>query len=115
MDNNTMEKRYGLPTAISMVIGIVIGSGIFIKGGKVLSSTDVLTFRESYRLVSGDREHLEVRRPKLIGCKEHAFGFTGLIRAEDAPAFAACQIAPADLESIMIYTEQEDGHEEPAL
>ena len=34
-----MEKRYGLPTAIAMVIGIVIGSGIFIKGGKVLSLT----------------------------------------------------------------------------
>lgn len=34
---NKMEKRYGLPTAIAMVIGIVIGSGIFIKGGKVLS------------------------------------------------------------------------------
>ncbi len=34
-----MEKRYGLPTAIAMVIGIVIGSGIFIKGGKVLNLT----------------------------------------------------------------------------
>ena len=37
--DNKMEKRYGLPTAISMVIGIVIGSGVFIKGGKVLSLT----------------------------------------------------------------------------
>ena len=36
---NKMEKRYGLPTAISMVIGIVIGSGVFIKGGKVLNLT----------------------------------------------------------------------------
>ena len=34
-----MEKRYGLPTAIAMVIGIVIGSGIFIKGGKLLNLT----------------------------------------------------------------------------
>ena len=34
-----MEKRYGLWTAISMVIGIVIGSGVFIKGGKVLALT----------------------------------------------------------------------------
>lgn len=87
----------------------------YIKGGKVLASTDVLTFRESYRLVSGDREHLEVRRPKLIGCKEHAFGFTGLIRAEDEAAFRSCKIAPADLESIMIYTEQEDSHETASL
>ena len=34
-----MEKRYGLPTAIAMVIGFVIGSGVFIKGGKVLALT----------------------------------------------------------------------------
>ena len=39
MENNKMEKRYGLPTAIAMVIGIVIGSGVFIKGGKVLNLT----------------------------------------------------------------------------
>lgn len=37
--DNKMEKRYGLPTAIAMVIGIVIGSGVFIKGGKVLNLT----------------------------------------------------------------------------
>ncbi len=34
-----MKKRYGLPTAIAMVVGIVIGSGVFIKGGKVLAKT----------------------------------------------------------------------------
>ncbi len=34
-----MEKRYGLITAIAMVIGNVIGSGVFVKGGKVLSLT----------------------------------------------------------------------------
>lgn len=37
---NKMEKRYGLTTAISMVIGTVIGSGVFIKGGKVLNLTN---------------------------------------------------------------------------
>ena len=36
---NTMEKRYGLPTALSMVIGIVIGSGIFFKAVKVMNLT----------------------------------------------------------------------------
>ena len=36
---NKMEKRYGLGTACAMVIGTVIGSGVFIKGGKVLSLT----------------------------------------------------------------------------
>ena len=34
-----MEKRYGFPTALAMVIGIVIGSGIFFKAVKVLRLT----------------------------------------------------------------------------
>lgn len=34
-----MEKKWGLPTALSMVMGIVIGSGIFFKAVKVLSLT----------------------------------------------------------------------------
>ena len=37
---NKMEKRYGFGTALAMVIGTVIGSGVFIKGGKVLSLTN---------------------------------------------------------------------------
>ena len=36
---NQLEKRYGFPTALSMVIGIVIGSGIFFKAAKVLRLT----------------------------------------------------------------------------
>lgn len=39
MEIKEMEKRYGLPTAIAMVVGIVIGSGVFIKGGKLLAKT----------------------------------------------------------------------------
>lgn len=40
-----MEKRYGLPTAICMVVGVVIGSGVFFKTEAVLAVTagNVLT------------------------------------------------------------------------
>ncbi len=38
MENN-LQKRYGLPTAIAMVVGIVIGSGVFFKAEKILIST----------------------------------------------------------------------------
>ena len=38
MDNN-LKKKYGLLMAISMVVGNVIGSGIFFKASKVLYST----------------------------------------------------------------------------
>ncbi len=36
---NKLEKRYGLLTAISMVVGIVIGSGVFFKAQDVLRYT----------------------------------------------------------------------------
>ncbi len=34
-----LKKKYGLLTAISMVVGIVIGSGVFFKAEKILKST----------------------------------------------------------------------------
>lgn len=34
-----LTKKYGLPTAICMVVGIVIGSGIFFKAEKILNAT----------------------------------------------------------------------------
>lgn len=37
--NNGLTKKYGLFTAISMVIGIVIGSGVFFKAESVLRAT----------------------------------------------------------------------------
>lgn len=38
MDNG-LQKRYGLITAMAMVVGIVVGSGVFFKAEKVLSCT----------------------------------------------------------------------------
>ena len=35
----TLKKRYGLITAICMVVGIVIGSGVFFKAQNVLNKT----------------------------------------------------------------------------
>ena len=39
MENNKLTKKYGLLTAICMVVGIVIGSGIFFKGQAILEHT----------------------------------------------------------------------------
>lgn len=36
---NGLSKKYGLLTAIAMVVGIVIGSGVFFKAEKVLNAT----------------------------------------------------------------------------
>ena len=38
--NNKLEKKYGLVTAICMVVGIVIGSGVFFKAQDVLNYTE---------------------------------------------------------------------------
>lgn len=37
---NQLEKKYGLLTAIAMVVGVVIGSGVFFKADDVLKLTD---------------------------------------------------------------------------
>ena len=34
-----LNKKYGLFTAIAMVVGIVIGSGVFFKAEKILTAT----------------------------------------------------------------------------
>ena len=87
----------------------------YIHDGQILASTDVDSFRAAYRLVSGSAADLERVKPYLVGYKAHAFGFTGLVRAENLSRCDGLQTAPADLESIMIYTEQEGRHEESAV
>ncbi len=39
LENNQLQKRYGLFTAICMVVGIVIGSGVFFKAQDILKYT----------------------------------------------------------------------------
>ena len=36
--DNELKKKYGLPTAIALVIGIVIGSGVFFKAERILTA-----------------------------------------------------------------------------
>lgn len=36
---NGLQKRYGIWTAVAMVVGIVIGSGVFFKAEKILNAT----------------------------------------------------------------------------
>ncbi len=79
----------------------------YIKNGEIVASTDKDTFLGSYKIVKGAAEQLGALQAKLIGYKKHAFGFTGLIRAEDATDMSGLETAPADIESIMIYFEKE--------
>ncbi len=46
LNNKKQKAKYGLPTAISLVVGVVIGSGIFLKNADVIQNTHsvLLTF-----------------------------------------------------------------------
>lgn len=80
----------------------------YIRGGRIAASTDLDSFKSEYRLVRGTRAQLtEPLVQKCIGARKNAFGFTALAKAEDAAAMEGLEIAPADLESIMIYFDGE--------
>lgn len=83
----------------------------YIKDGAILASTNKDVFLASYRLVRGRNSTLTAPlAQRLIGCKQNAFGFVGLLRAADLAVIRAAdavEVAPADLESIMIHIERE--------
>ena len=72
---NSMQKRYGLFTAISMVVGIVIGSGIFFKAIDGLPKNVIITpgeVRDALadtvsNILDAVRTTLEKTPPELAG------------------------------------------------
>ncbi len=81
----------------------------YIKNGEIIASTDKDHFLGSYKIVKGTVEQLsgEIEK-KLIGYKKNAFGFSGLVKTEDLQFCEGMDIAPADIESVMIYFEKEN-------
>lgn len=81
---------------------------MYIKDGRLLAFEEKEAFLESYLLVSGKRESLtETLKQKLLGYRENAFGFTGLMLSEDRSDEYGVDFAPSDIESVMIYREKE--------
>ena len=91
---NKLEKRYGLFVAICMVVGIVIGSGVFVKSQDILNYTNYdvkigifawvlggiimigctlqfAVFAKKHSRVNGVIDYTEVIKPKkfIIFCK----------------------------------------------
>jgi len=80
----------------------------YIKDGAIIAKTDKDSFVEAYSLVSGTAEQLnDALKSKVIGLREHKFGFEGMLRQSDLPAAAGLEVTPADLEAIMIHIERE--------
>jgi ABC-2 type transport system ATP-binding protein len=78
----------------------------YIKDGELIVRTDKDSFLDSYRLVSGTSKQLGDRlKSKIIGLREHNFGFEGMICKADLAVANSVEVSPADLESIMIHIE----------
>ena len=104
----------GKSVRVTAVAGGNGENGISISSCRTPDTSFADSFKDGYRLVSGETEQFDLYRDRLVGYRAHAFGFTGLMKREDAEAAEGLKVAPADMESIMIYTEKEDGHESAA-
>ena len=79
----------------------------YIKQGQILDSTDIVSFKEKYLLVSGKTEILtDELKSKIIGLHTHNFGFEGMILYSDKDIFSSCEISKPNLEDIMIHCER---------
>jgi ABC-2 type transport system ATP-binding protein len=78
----------------------------YIQNGRIIESRAKDDLAAAYRLVQGTREQLGRIQPLLIGCKEHAFGFTGLMRTADMNKAEGIEAGPPSIEEIMIYHEK---------
>ena len=80
----------------------------YLKNGQIVESDEKDAFLASYRLVKGTRTQLTDKlRKTMVGCKEHAYGFTGLMKMEALRNGLNLEVSPPDIESIMIYNERE--------
>ena len=80
----------------------------YIKDGEIIARADKDSFMDAYRMVSGTTAQLSGElSKKIIGLREHKFGFEGLIHKADIALANGMEVAPADLENIMIHIERE--------
>ena len=88
----------------------------YIQKGRIIESRAKDDLIAAYRMVQGTREQLGSLKPLMIAHKEHAFGFTGLIRTADLKDAQGIAAAPPSIEDIMIYHEKmEAEHEKLAV
>lgn len=79
----------------------------YIKNGKILDSSDIVSFKEKYLLVAGKLEDVtDDIKSKIIGYHKHNFGFEGMILTSDKEFFTSCEQTKPTLEDIMIHCER---------
>ena len=84
----------------------------YIKNGEIVASQPKQAFLDAYRMVEGTPDALSsALKQKIIGYHERKGEFSGLLRKCDAGEAHGCSVTPADLETIMVYTERKETHE----
>ena len=88
----------------------------YIENGRIIESRSKDDLIAAYRLVKGTQDQLKGLKDRLVAYKTHAFGFTGLIKADDLPQGGELTVEPPTLEEIMIYhAKKEADYEKPAV
>lgn len=83
----------------------------FIDNGQIINSAEKEEFIDTYRLVNGKQEQLELIKDKLISYKKNAFGFSGLIHTQELDPAWDVKTSLPNLEEIMIYfSKKEHAH-----
>ncbi|WP_053377211.1 ABC transporter ATP-binding protein [Paenibacillus sp. FJAT-27812] len=75
----------------------------FIDNGQIINSSEKEEFIDTYRLVKGRFDQLDLIKDRLISYKKNSFGFTGLIHTRDFDPSLDVKSTLPNLEEIMIY------------
>ena len=80
----------------------------YINNGKILKSTDSVSFKQDYRLISGKNDELsDELKSKIIGLNINKFGFEGMINTSHKELFTSFNLSEPSFEEIMIHIERE--------
>ncbi|MGO4548890.1 ABC transporter ATP-binding protein [Paenibacillus sp. 2TAB23] len=75
----------------------------YIHNGQIINSAEKEEFVDTYRLLNGKREQLDMIKDRLISYKINSFGFTGLIHTKDFDPSSSIKSSLPNIEEIMIY------------
>ncbi|NIK75052.1 ABC-2 type transport system ATP-binding protein [Paenibacillus castaneae] len=75
----------------------------YIHNGQIINSAEKEQFVDTYLLLNGKKEQLDMIKNKLIAYKTNSFGFTGLIHTKDFDPSSDIKSSAPNLEEIMIY------------
>ncbi|MDQ0114253.1 ABC transporter ATP-binding protein [Paenibacillus harenae] len=81
----------------------------YIHNGQIINSAEKEEFIDTYRLLNGKKEQLDMIKDKLVSYKTNSFGFTGLIHTKDFDPSTDIKSAVPNLEEIMIYFSKKEG------